>query len=147
MGIDDGLSVSSLHDADLLQHTHQVIVESFFNYLSVLPCGNSTELKLELLICWRNHFPVSTFHRPLHRTCKFSHGASVVSLPKEDFVRIIHQMIVWKDFEELYSFGIMVMSSYCRLRLTGPINGNVFSMTLPESVPKTTSRSRIPRIV
>jgi len=71
----------------------------------------------------------------------------VIPLSEEDFVRVVHEVIVWKDFEKFHSFSIMVMSTSGWFRLTWPVYDDVFSMTFPKSVPKAASRPRIPRII
>lgn len=58
------LSVVSLHHADLLQHSQQVVVESLLDNLTVLPSGYRAELNMEFLVGGGIIFPSAPFIGP-----------------------------------------------------------------------------------
>jgi len=128
---------------------HQVSYTGFDDGLTcwLLTWDRFAELNMEFLVCWRNHLPVSSFHRSRHGACKIGHRASVIPLSEKDLVGIVHEMVVRKCLEEFHRFHVMVMQSSCWFGLTRPVHGHIFSMALPERLPKRTSRSRIPSVI
>ncbi len=56
-------------------------------------------------------------------------------------------MVIRENLEEFYGFQVMVIASSRRFGLTGPVDGDVVSMTFSEGLPQRTLRSRVPSVV
>src|SRR5919109_3954643 len=102
---------------------------------------------MEFLVRRRNGLAVSSIHGSLHRSREIGHGARVVSLAEEYFVRVVDDMVVWERFEELYGFKIMVVSAHCRRCSARPVHGHLLVVAFPESLPERTIGSRVPCVV
>src|SRR6267143_2223776 len=139
---------SFLHQSNLLHQSDLVVEEPLLDNLPfIVPGGNGTKLHTKALSRRLNYFTVGRFHRPFHCAREISDRARVIPLLEHDLVRSISHMVVWKGFEELYGFKVMVMPSSRRLRLTWPVNGDVLSMTLSEGLPQRTFGSSVPSVI
>src|SRR5208282_4984402 len=110
--------------------------QPFFQYLAFLvPVSDCAELDAKTLVCWWNHFPGWSHHRPLHRAREISYGAREVSLSEHYLVWVVDQVIVRKGLEKLSCFCFVVVAAPGGVRLTWPIDRRFLSVALPEDRP------------
>src|SRR2546425_11392030 len=78
--------------------------------------------------------PVKTLQQTSMRARPSRHRTGIVALAEENHVRIILNMVL-NSLEELNRLQMVRVPSPSRLRLTRPINRNIPSMPLHESLP------------
>lgn len=83
------------------------------------------------------------FIGPLNAPVKSATEQIKSLLAKEDLVRPVADMIVWKALEKSCRFYPVIVNSPCRLRLARPEDCAIFAVALAERVPV----PRVPRIV
>jgi len=90
---------------------------------------------METLPGWRNDLPLRDLHWSLHRAGEFRDGARVVAVREEKLVRAVNEVVVREGLEEFCGFYVMVVPSSRGWGPAGPVNGNIFGVTLSKGIP------------
>src|SRR5438132_2949054 len=137
-----------LHQSNLFHQSDLVVVEPLFrNLASIVPGGDGAKLHMEAPSRRLNYLTVGCFHLSFHCSIEIRNRTGVIVLLEQDLVGSIYQMVIGKSLEEFYSFQVMVTPSPSRFGLTGPVDGDVLSMTLSEGLPQRTLVSRVPSVI
>src|SRR5207302_6681574 len=135
-------------ESNLPHPAHEVVEEPLLRDLPLLvPGGHRAELHVETLPGRLDDRPLRGLHWSLHRAGEFRDGARVVAFREEKLVRAVDEVVVREGLEEFNGFHVMVVPAIRGWGPAGPVHGNIFGVTLSESLPKRTSGSGIPSIV
>src|SRR5947208_16848356 len=102
---------------------------------------------METLPGRRDDLPLRSLHWSLHRAGEFRDGARVVAVREEKLVRAVDEVVVREGLKEFNGFHVMVVRAIRGWGPAGPVHGNIFGVTLSESLAKRTSRSGIRSVV